>query len=102
MENVEQIKNILEKIFWDMNPGEKNRNINIILSDKKSVLSDKRILIKLLTGLAWYDLQKLFTQEELKSALNYDVIDKLFPVSLRNYYNDAAKLLRKYSLPSAG
>lgn len=94
-------KELLKKVsnlFWELPPEIKEHYVEIILSDPKESLIDKSLFLKVLSGLDWFDLNKLLTNSELYDLLTDDLLNRIFPFSLQNYYKDAKRLLQKYSL----
>jgi len=93
-----ELKKKIERLFWDTNTEYKEKYVSIILNNPIEAFKQKHLLIKVLTGLKWYELTKLISHSELFDLLTQDVLRTLFPKSIGLYYQDAKRLLSKYSL----
>lgn len=96
------IENKLLSSFWDMPPENKNEIVKNILKDPTGAFQDEQIAVRALNSLNWYELIQLVGVQNLNSLLTEENINKLFPSQRRTYYNNAKRLLSKYSLPAAG
>lgn len=91
-------KELLQKINWDY---------TYTVDDFEKMLaspnlSDKKfIYVKLLQGARWYTLRKVLSDRELAEALSPEVIQAVFPRSLRDKYIYARSVLFGETLPAA-
>jgi hypothetical protein len=92
------LKMKVERLFWDTNTEYKEKYVSNILNNPLDAFKQKHLLIKVLTGLKWYELSRLVSHSELYDLLTPDVLRTLFPKSIGLYYQDAKRLLSKYSL----
>ena len=88
-------------IFWDFSQEKRIEIYHQLQTNPKELSTNEFIVARLLNSLSWFELIHLFGTEELIKILNTSVINKLFPVSRRNYYKDAQRLLSKYSISTS-
>ncbi len=91
----------IKNLFWDLSSEEREIEAKNIIQNPFFISQNKALKIRVLTGLNWFDLTKLFTLSEIYQLLSDDVLNSLFPKSLRNYYSDAKRLLSKYIISSS-
>jgi hypothetical protein len=93
----------IEAMLWDVQENLRIEIANKILSDPFGTLqNDNQLLLKALNSFTWYELIRLLGDKNLNTLLSDANIKKLFPAQRRNYYNNARRLLSKYSLPASG
>ncbi len=90
-------------MLWDLPREQKDKLSGDLIARPLEVLSNNEtLLLKALNTLSWFELIDLTGAEKLVKLLSDDIIKKLFPVSRREYYTNARRLLSKYSLSTAG
>jgi len=91
----------LNAMLWDI-PEEKRSEISDkILTDPFHIFQrDEDLFIKALNSLKWHELVKLVKKQNLSDLLTDSTIKKLYPLSRRNFYTNARRLLSKYCLSS--
>lgn len=87
---METRREILKRINWDYNYSIEDQERIMASSDLSAKL---HIYHKLLTSVRWYRLHAILTERELREALSADVIDHLYPPSLRANFQHARRIL---------
>lgn len=99
----ENLQKKLNRIFWDLPDELRTQKVEQILNNPADACKDRQISIRLLSSFGWYELLDLLGKEQLWQCLtDSSVISGLFPRQYQNYYQDAQRLLSKYSLPTPG
>ncbi len=96
MMSIDDKKQLLGKAFWD-------REIDPDLlyafihgkTDSIPLMFPKSIYLRLLSTYDWYTLLSLLPMETLEKAMSDEVLDSLFPRTLRRKYRFARQLLFK-------
>lgn len=94
IKNAERIK-YLEAIFWDYDISVAEA-LELIDHPRTSIrgVTTQNVFVKILSSCHWYTLLKLFQLERLKKDILVDeVIDRLFPQSLKDKYRYARAIL---------
>jgi hypothetical protein len=95
----ESIEKIVAGMFWDMPEDVRQKNIEKILNDPEVAFQDEHIFIKALNSLKWYDLVNITGGiDKLYILLNNVSIERLFPLARQRYYQNAKRLLSKYTV----
>jgi hypothetical protein len=93
----------INAMLWDI---PENRRIEItqriIQAPVETFKHDDQLFIKALGSLKWYELTRLVGKQNLLALLTDSTIQKLYPYQRRIYYNNARRLLSKYSVSTSG
>lgn len=93
----------LKAMLWDFPLTQRMKIVSNILSNPvETFQNDDQLFIKALNSLKWYELIKLLGKQNLLILLTDTTIQKLFPVQRRTHYNNARRLLSKYSVSPSG
>lgn len=101
MDNKSKLEYRIKNLFWDTTDETKVVLTRQILENPLIALKVKSLMIKVLTGLSWFDINRLVSVNQLYDLLNEEILNSLFPKSLGNYYRDAKRLLSKYFISPA-
>ena len=92
----------IQAMLWDMPPEKRADAVRTLLKNPERLVHDKRLLLRALGSLSWYELVSLLGCDALQRALTDQTISSLFPPQRRTYYTNARRLLSKYALSAAG
>lgn len=89
----------ITSMLWDI-PENRRMEITqrIIQAPVETFRHDDQLFIKALGSLKWYELTRLVGKQNLLALLTDSTIQKLYPSQRRIYYNNARRLLSKYSV----
>jgi hypothetical protein len=100
--NKQQRHKIIQTLMWDY---------SIPISDIEKLLDGKieqaghysreKLFAKMLEGLPWYTIIRLFTIESIKKMLTDEVIKGLWPKSVQKQYEYVRKRLQE-TIPNTG
>lgn len=93
----------INAMLWDI-PENRRTEITqrIIQAPVETFRNDDQLFIKALGSLKWYELTRLVGKQNLLALLTDSTIQKLYPLQRRIYYNNARRLLSKYSVSDSG
>ncbi len=100
--NETDIQRRLRAVFWDLPRDQREQKVKLILQNPSDAFKDQQTVIKLLGSFSWYELINLMGAVQVYQCLTDQTIKGIFPPHFRNYYQDARRLLSKYSLPVSG
>jgi hypothetical protein len=93
---------ISDRLLWDVPPHRREKLARVLDEQPGKALKENNALfVKALNSISWYELLSLFDPEELNKMLTDETLEKIFPPQRRNYYQNARRLLSKYTLSSA-
>lgn len=89
----------IDLMLWDF-PIESRKAVSKKIKDNpvETILNDQQLMLRILNTMNWYDLIKIFGIKNLTLLLSDSNIQKLFPKQRQTYYQNARRLLSKYSL----
>lgn len=93
----------ITSMLWDI-PENRRTEITqrILQAPVETFRHDDQLFIKALGSLKWYELTRLVGKQNLLALLTDSTIQKLYPSQRRIYYNNARRLLSKYSVSTSG
>jgi hypothetical protein len=96
-----QTKRILKQINWDYNIPEVDLYHCLNQTQETAgFYTREKLLVKAFEHLAWFDLVKLFTLEEIKQILTEDFVKRIRINSLRFKYEILRKILHQEPIPA--
>ena len=101
--NSSNIKNILKAITWDYNITAEDIMLCLQGGKKYAGFYNRLGLItKIFEHLAWFDIIKIFTWEEIIEFLTVENIKKIYPKGLQDKYERLRRLLSGEVVSAAG
>lgn len=89
----------INAMLWDIPQTRRAEIIQRILQTPVETFGhDDQLFIKALGSLKWYELTRLVGKQNLLALLTDSTIQKLYPPQRRLYYNNARRLLSKYTV----
>ena len=89
----EEIKVHLHRLFWDYKVSKEEAYDLFTGKEKIKGVTRNNLLVKILNGYRWHTVLKIMPKEKLLELLTDDVINGLFPRSLKAKYYHARKFL---------
>ena len=93
----------INAMLWDI-PETRRMEIKqrILQYPVETFRHDDQLFIKALGSLKWYELTRLIDKQNLLALLTDSTIQKLYPSQRRLFYNNARRLLSKYTVSASG
>ena len=90
----QEVKEHLHRLFWDYKVS-KEEAWDLFTGKEQSAggITRTNLLRKLVNGYRWHTVLKIVPKEQLKELLTDEIINGLFPRSLKAKYYHARKLL---------
>lgn len=96
-------RTIMKKINWDYSIPEVDLfNCLRGITNKAGVYTREELIIKMLNNLYWYDINKIFSLDEIKPMLTKKIIEKLRAKSNKLKYEYLRRLLHKETISVTG
>ncbi len=98
----EEQREIYRMLMWDYDiPPEEVHKLLQGETDRAGHYDIKRLFIKMLNNLTWYDILKIMPISKITELLTPDIISKIRFKSILSKYERLQKILRREPLPPA-
>lgn len=92
----------INAMLWDIPKTRRTEITQRILQNPVETFGhNDQLFIKALGSLNWYELTRLIDKQNLLALLTDSTIQKLYPSQRQKYYNNARRLLSKYTVSTS-